>query len=244
MEVTVLGDPAALAEAAAREVLAIGTAAILRHGRFLIALSGGSTPRAMHARLTAPDLREVLDWSSVEFFWSDERAVPPDHPDSNYGMARTTLLLPLDISDPQVHRMRGEALDLEAAAREYEQEIADVCGGTPGRSAPVLGLVLIGMGADGHTASLFPRTPALDEETRWVVTNTVPRQASRRLTVTFPVIQAARDVRVVAGGAEKADTLHAVLRGPRDARRLPAQRLAEARGRVVWLADAAAADRL
>jgi 6-phosphogluconolactonase len=159
MEVSVFGDPAALAEAAAREGLAIGTAAIQRHGRFLIALSGGSTPRAMHARLTAPELCELLGWSRVEFFWSDERAVPPDHPDSNYGMARTTLLLPLDISDPHVHRMRGEALDLEAAAREYEQDIAEMCGGTPGRLAPVLDLVLLGMGADGHTASAFPETP-------------------------------------------------------------------------------------
>ena len=175
------------------------------------------------------------------FLWSDERSVPPDHPESNYRMAHEALLGPLGIPEPQVHRMRGEADDIEAAAREYEHTLATLTGAQPGYGVPQLDLVLLGLGSDGHTASLFGDTVALDVRDRWVVRNYVAKFTTSRLTLTFPVILAAREIRVLVAGATKAATLEAVLTGAWDPDRLPAQRLATASGRVVWLVDKAAA---
>ena len=234
MDVVVLSDPAAVADEAARQVVALAEPAIAARGRFAVALSGGSTPRAMHARLASAH-KDAVEWSKVDFFWSDERAVPPDHPDSNFGMARETLLAPLAIAPARMHRIAGEDPDPEYAADEYARELAM---SLPG-AIPVLDLVLLGMGADGHTASLFPNTPALDVDDRTVVPNKAPRPPVERITLTFPVILAARAVRVLVTGADKARTLAAVLHGPSDPRRLPSQRLAAAGGHLRWLVDAA-----
>jgi 6-phosphogluconolactonase len=241
MEVRTFSNPAVLADQAARDCLALAADAIAARGRWLVALSGGSTPRDLFRRVADLGPSSPVDWSRVVVFWSDERSVPPDHPDSNYRMARETLLAPLGIDDAQVHRMRAEAEDIEAAAREYEQVLAEATGAVPGHSVPCLDLVLLGLGPDGHTASLFADTVALDVRDRWVVRNYVAKFVSSRLTLTFPVIHAAREIRVLVAGAAKAKTLAAVLHGPRDPDRLPAQRLADAHGRVVWLVDEAAA---
>lgn len=244
MEVRRFPGPDALADAAARECLVLAADAIASRGRWLVALAGGATPRDMYRRLAALGRDAALDWSRVVVFWSDERSVPPDHPDSNYRMARETLLEPLGIEDAQVHRMAAESDDIEAAARAYEHALAEVTGVTPGHGLPCLDLVLLGLGPDGHTASLFADTVALDVRDRWVVRNYVAKFVSSRLTLTFPVIHAAREIRVLVAGAAKAVTLADVLQGPRDPDRLPAQRLADAHGHVVWLVDAAAAARL
>jgi 6-phosphogluconolactonase len=240
MDIRTYPDPAALMDAAAADFLALARAAIDARGRCLVALSGGSTPRGMYERLAALG-PTTIDWSRVVFFWSDERSVPPDHPESNYRMAREALLRPLGISGAQVHRMRGDAEDIEAAAREYEHTLAALTGVQPGHGVPQLDVVLLGLGSDGHTASLFGDTVALDVRDRWVVRNYVAKFTTSRLTLTFPVILAAREIRVLVAGAEKAATLAAVLTGGWDPDRLPAQRLATATGHVVWLVDEAAA---
>lgn len=240
MDIRTYPHPAALIDAAAADFVTVAAEAMAARGRCLVALSGGSTPRGMYDRLAALGTA-ALDWSRVVFLWSDERSVPPDHPESNYRMAREVLLDPLRIPDAQVHRMRGEADDLEAAAREYEHVLATLTGVPPGHGVPQLDLVLLGLGSDGHTASLFGDTVALDVRDRWVVRNYVAKFTTSRLTLTFPVILAAREIRVLVTGAEKARALTAVLTGAWDPDRLPAQRLASAVGRVVWLVDEAAA---
>ena len=240
MDIRTYPDPAALMDAAAADFLAIAADAIAARGRCLVALSGGSTPRRMYERIAALG-PGTLDWSRVVFLWSDERSVPPNHPESNYRMAHEALLAPLGIPEPQVHRMRGEADDIEAAAREYEHTLATLTGAQPGYGVPQLDLVLLGLGSDGHTASLFGDTVALDVRDRWVVRNYIAKFTTSRLTLTFPVILAAREIRVLVAGATKAATLETVLTGAWDPDRLPAQRLATASGRVVWLVDRAAA---
>ena len=240
MDIRTYPDPAALMDAAAADFLAIAADAIAARGRCLVALSGGSTPRRMYERIAALG-SGALDWPHVVFLWSDERSVPPNHPESNYRMAHEALLAPLGIPEPQVHRMRGEADDIEAAAREYEHTLATLTGAQPGYGVPQLDLVLLGLGSDGHTASLFGDTVALDVRDRWVVRNYIAKFTTSRLTLTFPVILAAREIRVLVAGATKAATLEAVLTGAWDPDRLPAQRLATASGRVVWLVDKAAA---
>jgi 6-phosphogluconolactonase len=234
MKVVSLPDPAGVADEAARHVVALATEAISARGRFSVALSGGSTPRPLHARLASAH-HDAVEGPRVLFFWRDARAVPPDHPDSNYRMARETLLEPLAIDASHVHRMRGEDPDPTNAADEYARMLA---GTFPG-PVPTFDLVLLGMGADGHTASLFPNTPALSVEDRTVVANLAPKPPVNRITLTFPVLLAARAVRVLVTGADKASTLEAVLHGPPDPHRLPAQRLASARGDVRWLVVAA-----
>jgi 6-phosphogluconolactonase len=193
----------------------------------------------MYERLAADT---ELDWARVEFFWGDERPVPPEHPDSNFAMAQAALLRPLGIDPGRIHRIEGERGDLAAAARDYEEELAKTCGAPDGRP-PILDLVLLGMGADGHTASLFPYTAALSEARRWVVANDVPQLSTRRITITFPLIERARSSLVLVTGGSKSDALAEVLEGPLDPQRLPSQRL-RALACVDWLVDAAAASRL
>lgn len=216
---------AELSRAAADEVAALITQAIAKRGRAFVALSGGSTPKTMFAELTA----RKLDWSKVSFFWSDERAVPPDHEDSNFRMAKETLLE--KVSQAKAERMHGEDPDLGRAAAEYEAIIARE---VPGH---VFDLILLGLGPDGHTASLFPGTTALEEDKRLVVANEVPQKKSTRLTFTFPLINAARAVFFLAAGEDKAPALAQILRGEPGVE--PAQRVQAAR--VEWFVDQAAA---
>jgi len=222
-EVRVFADAPAVAAAAAEEWIQLA-----RAPRFRVALAGGSTPAACY-RLLGNVRRTDVDWARVEIFFGDERCVPPDHADSNYGMARRTLLDLVPIPVTQLHRMRGED-EPHAAARAYEDVMRAALGTDP------LDLVLLGMGADGHTASLFPGTAALDETEAWVVANRVPQMGVDRLTLTFPVLSAAKRVVVNVTGAEKAARLAEVLTGGD----LPINRVRPAGG-CLWLIDEAAA---
>ena len=232
----VLPDVPSVAAATADRLIAAGRNAIRRRGRFTLALSGGSTPLAVCPLLVVPPRVRQLDWTRVEFFFGDERAVPPDHPDSNYGSERAALLdyLP-GVRAHQVHRMLGEASDLDAAARAYESELRAAFG-ISGHRPPSFDLIWLGMGPDGHTASLFPGSAALHEKDRWVVANWAPAPAAWRLTLTFPVLSAAREAMFVVTGADKAGAFRAIRSGRRD---LPAAQV-NAR-RTVWIVEAAAA---
>jgi len=239
MRVRQLRDSGEVAREAADAVAHAMRGAAAERRSFALVLAGGGTPRRTYERLaTYPE----IDWSRVEFFWGDERPVPPDHPDSNFGMARAALLDPLGIDPQRIHRIAGER-DAAAAARDYEVDIARVLGARPVDPPPRLDLILLGMGDDGHTASLFPYTRALSEAQRWVVANDVPQLSTRRITITFPVIERAPSVLVLVAGEAKARALAEVLEGPPDPERLPSQRLLAHEG-TTWLVDAAAASLL
>lgn len=216
---------------------------ITARGRFLVALAGGSTPKRLYQMLAEAPLRDEVDWSRVEVFWGDERSVPPDHSDSNYGMATAALLSRVPIPATQIHRPRAEDPDLAGAASDYENEIARVSGSTIPGPPPAFDLVLLGMGGDGHTASLFPHTSALKEIDCWVVANQVPQLNTWRVTMTYPMLNAARQVIFLVAGADKADRLVEVLEGPPDLERLPSQGVQPA-GQLLWLVDEKAAARL
>jgi 6-phosphogluconolactonase len=234
----VLPTPAAVAEAAADRIVASARNAIRRRGRCVLALSGGSTPRGVYALLAAPSRADAVDWSRVEFFWGDERACPPDDPDSNFGLARALLLDRLSgIRAEAVHRMPADAEDRDRAASRYQAEIARTFGvPTDASHPPAFDLIWLGMGRDGHTASLFAGSRALAERRRWVVAVQAPAPAGWRMTFTLPLINVARSVLFVAAGADKAAALQAVRSGSRE---LPAARV-RARS-TLWLVDAAAA---
>jgi 6-phosphogluconolactonase len=237
-------DADALGRAAADELAALIRAAVAARGACSVALAGGSTPRRMLQELAARG-PGALPWDRVDLWWGDERTVPPDHADANYRMAREALIDPLGLAGlaglagPRVHRIAGE-LDPAAAARAYEDALVAALG-----APPVLDVVMLGMGADGHTASLFPGSPGLDETERWVVANPVRSPlvggSATRITLTVPAINAARHVRFVVAGADKAEVLGRVLDGPRAPARYPAQRIAPHGGDLAWLVDAAAA---
>jgi len=240
MRVVVARDLAAAARLLAQEVVARAQAAVALRGRFTLALSGGHTPQALHALLAAPEepFRGRIDWAATEVFFGDERCVGPDHPESNYGAARASLLARVPLPAANVHRLRGED-DPPAAAAAYEADLRRVVPAE--RGLPRLDLVLLGLGSDGHTASLFPGTAALEEETRLVVANEVPQVGGFRLTFTLPLIGAARAVAFLVAGEEKAAAVADVLEG-RDAP--PAARVRLADGDLAWFLDEAAASRL
>ncbi len=206
---------------------------------FTLALAGGSTPRGLYELLSGDIYRRHIDWEHIEFFWTDERAVPPTHVESNFRVANEALLKPLGIPANRIHRLRGEAEDLSAAALEYEQELRAVFG----NRLPRFDLILLGLGSDGHTASLFPHTAALSESQRWVVCNAVPQHATRRLTMTYPILNAAAEVVFLVCGAEKAHALATVVEGPSHPQLFPAQAVRPA-GHIHWYLDEGAASAL
>jgi 6-phosphogluconolactonase len=241
--IRVFADVESLGEAAAHEFVRAAREAIAARGRFTVALSGGSTPRRLYQLLASDPFRTQVDWDRVEFFWGDERCVPPDHPDSNYRMAREAMLSHLPIPDEHIHRLEGERADRDAAARDYEAVLARVFGVQVGGEPPALDLNLLGMGTNAHTASLFPYTKALDEMTRWVVANFVPELHTDRLTMTRPMLNHSRQVLFLVAGADKAEPLAEVLTGPYDPKRLPSQ-LIQPDGQLVWFIERSAAARL
>jgi 6-phosphogluconolactonase len=240
-------DAENLTRAAAEHFLTLAGAAIAARGRFAVAFSGGSTPRATYALLATPELAAQVDWSCVHVFWGDERCVPPDHPDSNYRMAREALLDHVPIPAQNVHRIRGE-VEPEEAAAEYERTLRTFFSpvpeerrAEPEQSAPHFDLVLLGMGGDGHAASLFPGSAALHERMRWVVAYYVDKLQAWRVTLTPVAINAAAQVTFIVSGVGKAKRLQQVLVGPYQPDVLPAQIVRPDGGRLLWLVDAAAA---
>ena len=232
----ILPDPATVAQATADRFVAAARSAIEDRGIFRVALSGGSTPKQVYPLLLEPVRRDRIDWSAVEFWWGDERAVPPDHPDSNFGVAYGMLISQLpNVRPERIHRMPAEAPDLDAAALSYESELR-LAFGARGDEPPAFDLIWLGMGPDGHTASLFPGSAGLDEDRRWVIPNYAPSQNAWRMTLTFPVLNAGRDVLFVVTGADKADALREIRAGRSE---LPAARVAG--DQVEWIVDAAAA---
>jgi 6-phosphogluconolactonase len=203
---------------------------------FSCALSGGSTPRRLYELLAEPEFQ--IAWDNVHLFQVDERCVPPDNPESNYRMIRESLLQKIAIPNGNFHRMAAEIPDREQATRQYEKDLARVL--SPANDAPPrLELIFLGMGDDGHTASLFPGSTALGEEKRWVCPNYSPRLGKFRLTMTYPVLNAAAEVIFLVSGEDKAETLRAVLEGP--AGELPAQGVRPVGGRLRWFVDRSAA---
>ncbi len=226
-----------LAEAAARDFARRAEAAIAERGRFAVALAGGSTPKAAY-ELLAREYADRLDWSKVHAFFGDERSVPLEHEDSNYRMAREALLDHVPVGS--VHRMRGE-LPPEKAAAAYEEELKEFFGG----EQPVFDLIQLGIGEDGHTASLFPQTPALDVEGRIAVANQVEKLETTRITLTAPVLNAARAVVFLVAGEGKAEALKEILEGDGDPRDYPAKLLVRPEsGDSIWMVDRAAAREL
>jgi 6-phosphogluconolactonase len=242
MSVTVLADRSALMRAAADRVVGLAEESLATRGRFDWALAGGSTPEALYQLLAEGHYASRIAWSKVHFFWGDERCVPPEHPDNNYRMARLALLDTVAPPPENIHRMRGELLP-ELAAEHYQSELEREFGLRVGDGEPELDLILLGMGSDGHTASLFPDTPALEETRRWVVANRIDRLDTTRLSLTLPIINAAAHVVFLVAGADKAARLAQILSPPTGAP-LPAALVRPRRHAPEWLVDTAAAARL
>lgn len=237
-EVRVLPDPDEAAGATALEIFHAAGDSISNRGVFRIALSGGTTPVRLFRKLAEPPFRDRPEWARTQFFFVDERCVPPDHERSNYRLAKEKLFEPLGIPDERVFRMHGEE-EPHAAAREYQTLLEREAGG--GEAIPRLDFALLGLGADGHTASLFPGTPALEERRRWVVENSVPKLREWRLTLTLPVLNAGRRVVFLVVGEEKRKAVAAVLQAEGGNANLPASLVRPDRGSLIWIVDEAAA---
>lgn len=211
--------------------------AIADHDAFFVALSGGSTPKSIFERISSPPYNHKINWSKVHLFWSDERAVPPDHADSNYHMAMQAGLNKMPILKEHIHRMHAEEC-IEKNALAYEREIQTVLQGRP------FDLIMLGMGEDGHTASLFPHTEALKAKQRTVVANYLPDKKIWRMTFTFECINRADHIAMYVLGANKKYILAEVLISPEEFDRLPAQRVGTPQHPALWIADEAAASEL
>ena len=235
--VRVFEDLEAMARAAAEEWVSRAERAVALRGRFTVALSGGSTPRSLFRALVGPPFAARAPWEKTLVAFGDERHVPPEHPDSNYRMAREELLSKVPIPEENVLRIEGEREAAEAATR-YTRRLQGLLG-----SAPVFDLLLMGIGTEGHTASLFPHSSAL-KDSHWVASPWVEQLQAYRITFTPTVINAARTVLFLVAGAEKAPVLAEVLEGPRDPDRLPAQVVQPAAGEVLWWVDRPAASLL
>ena len=236
----VLPTAADLFHAAAEEFVRVARTAIGAQGRFAVALSGGSTPKALYS-LLATNYADFV-WNRVFLFFGDERHVPPTDPESNYRMVNESLLTKISIPAENVFRVRAENPDAAAAAADYEAQLRRFFELKPDEF-PRFDLILLGLGPDGHTASLFPDSPALDESSRLVVANWVAKFNTHRITFTFPVLNRAAEVLFLASGADKAEMLHQVLEGKSDPP-LPSQRVQPSDGKLLWMLDEAAAAKL
>lgn len=242
-EVRVLEEADALAEAAAGEFLSATGEALRNAPTSAVALSGGSTPRRLYALLASEAYRGRVRWPRIHFFFGDERHVPPGDPESNYRMAAETMFAQVPVPPENVHRIRAEDASAESAARAYERDLEEHFRLAPGQF-PRFDLVLLGLGSDGHTASIFPGTKVLSETRRRAVSNWIGKLDTERITLTAPTFNAAAEVVFLVSGEDKAAPLKSVLEGPYEPAQLPAQLIRPATGRLLWLADRAAAKKL
>jgi 6-phosphogluconolactonase len=243
-DIRILSDLEAIAKRAAQEFAQSATRAVSEKGSFTVALAGGSTPKALYS-LLANDaaLRAQLPWDKMYLYFGDERSVGPEHPESNFRMATETMLSKVPLKAEQVFRIKGEYKDTEKAAQEYEQALRASFKIAEGQF-PRFDLVLLGMGNEGHTASLFPGTKALHETKRLVVRNWVGKLYTDRITLTAPVISNAARVIFMITGADKALALKGVLEGPYEPEQLPAQMIQPSNGQLLWLVDTVAGGKL
>jgi len=240
-EIRILADANAIAQTAAADFLDAAQKAVREKDSFCVALSGGSTPKALYGLLISnPVLQAMVPWDKTQFFFGDERHVPPDDAESNFRMATEAMLARAPVDAMQVHRIKGEKRNAAQAAEEYEGDLRASFRLAEGQ-LPRFDLVLLGMGPEGHTASLFPGTKALKEERRLAVSNWVGKLYTDRITLTPPVLNNAARVLFMVHGAEKAPALKAVLEGPYEPDQLPAQIIKPKEGKVLWLVDPSAA---
>jgi len=239
-EIIVCQDIEELNRKAAERFIALAADAISRSGRFTVALSGGSTPKALYSLIASPAYRERLDWSRIHLFWGDERCVPPDHAESNFRMVQESLLSRIPIPSENIHRMMGEK-EPEQARQEYEEYLKQSFRLPPGE-VPRFDLILLGLGEDGHTASLFPGSAALNEKEHWVATVYVKKLKAQRLTLTLPVINAAAQIIFLVAGQSKSAIVKKLFGADSVGYELPAGKVRPANGIVTWLItqDAAA----
>ncbi|HUO17369.1 MAG TPA: 6-phosphogluconolactonase [Verrucomicrobiae bacterium] len=242
IEIRKLSTPQELFSIAAEEVLHAANDAVADRGRFTIALSGGSTPKSLY-NLLATNAKSALPWDRMFFFWGDERHVAPNDPESNYRMADEAMLSKIPIAPNQVFRIGAENPDAGAAAEAYELTLKRFFASGTGEF-PRFDMILLGMGPDGHTASLFPGTAALQERSRLVVANWVEKFKTHRITLTLPVLNEARRVMFLVSGSDKAEALKIVLEGNAPGEQYPAKLVKPSDGRLIWLLDRAAASTL
>jgi 6-phosphogluconolactonase len=229
-----------LSRAAAEHFAALACQRAQEKGLFSVALSGGKTPQTFLKLLASPELSGRIPWENTRIFQVDERCVPSDHPESNYRMIRELLLAAVPSAAANFHRMKADQQDREAASEEYAQVLEETLAPAKGR-APRFDVIFLGMGPDGHTASLFPGSSALAERSRWVCLNYIEKLQAHRLTLTFPVLNAASEVVFLVSGPDKAEALRQVIEGPRNPEHYPAQGVQPEEGKVTWHVDAAAA---
>ncbi|NGX39705.1 MAG: 6-phosphogluconolactonase [Chlamydiae bacterium] len=231
------GDQNAALDVCLRHFISIAKSAIEEKGAFTVALAGGSTPKALYERLASLPYSEEIDWSKVWLFWGDERSVSPDDPESNYRMAMESGFGNLPIPKDQIFRMEGEK-DLEESARRYEEQIKQALKSNP------FDLVILGMGDDGHTASLFPQTEGLKAEGRLAIANYVPQKNTWRLTLTFAAINSAKNIAIYVMGAGKKHMVAEVLKSEDQFERYPIQRVGTKENPALWIIDEAASAEL
>jgi 6-phosphogluconolactonase len=243
-EIRILADGAAIARRAAQEFVQAAADAVHTRGSFNVALAGGSTPKTLYSLLVNdPALRSQVPWDKMHLFFGDERHVAPDHPDSNFGMAKEAMISKAPLKPEQVTRIKGEYPNAEQAALEYEKALREYFKLKDGEY-PRFDLVLVGMGNEGHTLSLFPGTKALHADGRVAVRNWVGKMYAERVTLTAPAASNAAHIIFMVTGADKAPALKAVLEGPFEPDQLPAQLLRPKNGKLLWLVDTAAGDML
>jgi 6-phosphogluconolactonase len=239
-EIRIVNTQADLFQTAAQDFVTLANDAIAARGKFTVALSGGTTPKGMFA-LLASGAFPSIPWKQIFFFWSDERHVPPNDPESNYRMANEAMLSKVPVPPENIFRIRAEEKDAAVAASQYEQTISEFFALKPGEF-PRFDLIHLGMGPDGHTASLFPGSTGLEEQSKLVIANWVEKFKTFRITFTYPVLNHAACVELLVGGIDKAPAVHEILENSQSG--LPAQGVRPVDGRLVWLLDRAAASAL
>jgi 6-phosphogluconolactonase len=238
-QIIICRDVEDLRERTAQQFVRLARHAIEASGRFTVALSGGTTPRTLYARLAAPDVAQQIDWSRIHLFWGDERCVDPDHSDSNYRMVRESLLAHISIPPENVHRMAGEK-NPQTAVAEYEAELRRVIQLTGG-ALPRFDLIFLGLGEDGHTASLFPSSDALNDAEHLVAPVYVERLKGHRLTLTLPVLNEGAEVVFLIAGSSKAEIVKKLLSEHTNVASYPAARVQPRNGNLTWMITADAA---